>query len=80
MSKIKIELNRAAVRELLRSGEVMGVLEAEARNRANALGHGYGVNTYVGRNRGNAEVAIVAETEDAIHDNLENNSLLRSIS
>ena len=78
MSKVKIELNKAGVRELLQSSEIMAVLEKEASSRAAGLGPGYSVNTYVGRNRANAE--IVAETEEARQDNLQNNTLLMAIS
>ena len=78
MSKVKIELNKAGVRELLQSSEIMAVLEKEASSRVAGLGPGYSVNTYVGRNRANAE--IVAETEEARQDNMQNNTLLRAIS
>lgn len=78
MSKVKVELNRAGVRELLRSGEIMAVLSAEANSRASSLGPGYGVNTYVGKNRCNAEIS--AETAEARRENLKNNTLLRTIS
>ena len=78
MSKVRIELNRAGVRDLLRSEEVKAALGAEARMRAAGLGPGYSVNTYTGRNRANA--SIVAETEEARNDNLENNTLVRAIS
>ena len=78
MSKVRVKLNKAGVRELLQSGEIMAVLAAEAGSRASALGPGYSVNTYVGRNRCNAE--IVAQTEEAIQDSLDNNTLLRAIS
>ena len=56
----------------------MAVLEKEASQRAAGLGPGYSVNTYVGKNRCNAE--ILAETEEAKQDNLDNNTLLRAIS
>ena len=78
MSKFKFELDRAGVRELLQSEGVMSVLSSEANSRAASLGEGYSVNTYVGRNRCNAE--ICAETPEAQRDNLENNTLLRTIS
>ena len=78
MSKVKIELNKAGVRELLQSSEIMAVLEKEASSRAAGLSPGYSVNTYVGKNRCNAE--ILAETEEAKQDNLDNNTLLRAIS
>ena len=45
MSKVKIELNKAGVRELLQSSEIMAVLEKEASSRAAGLGPGYSVNT-----------------------------------
>lgn len=78
MSKVKIELNRAGIREVLRSDGMAAMLETEARKRADGLGDGYGVNTYVGRNRVNVE--IIAETPEARRDNLKNNTLLRAIS
>lgn len=78
MSNIRVKLNKAGVRELLKSGEVMAMLEQEAQKRASAAGNGYTVNTYVGRNRCNAE--ILAETQAAKRDNLQNNTLVRVIS
>lgn len=75
MSNIRVKLNKAGVRELLKSGEVMAMLESEAKARAARAGDGYTVNTYVGKNRCNAE--IVAETQEARRDNLKNNTLLR---
>jgi hypothetical protein len=78
LSKIRVELDRAGVRELLQSAEVIAVLSAEAQSRAASLPPGYSVNTYVGRNRANAEIR--ADTDEAVRDNLENNTLLRAIS
>lgn len=78
MSKVKVELNRAGVRELLRSEEIMSLLKSEAQKRASAAGAGYSVNTHVGRNRCNAEV--LAETDEARRDNLKNNTLVRVMS
>ena len=78
MSNVQVKLNKAGVRELLRSGEVMDMLKSEAVERAGVAGTGYTVNTFVGRNRCNAE--IVAETYEARRDNLKNNTLLRVMS
>ena len=78
MSKVKVKLNKAGVREVLRSGEVMAALEAEANSRADRAGSGYGVNTRVGKNRCNAEIR--AETREAQRDNLKNNTLARLLS
>lgn len=77
-SKVKIKLDRKGVGALLKSEEVMTVLKEEADSRAATAGEGYGVNTYVGKNRCNAE--IKAETHKARQDNLKNNTLLRLIS
>lgn len=76
--KVRVELNSAGVRGLLKSGEMMAVLESEANARAQQAGAGYGVNTYVGRNRCNAEIR--AETAEARRDNLKNNTLLKVMS
>ncbi len=76
--KLRFELNRAGVRELLRSSEIQAVLEAEAAARAAALGDGYTVNTMVGQNRVN--VRIVAESREAREENLRDNTLLTAIS
>lgn len=78
MSKVRIELNRAGVRNLLRSSEIQTMLAEEANSRAAGLGPGYDVSVYVGRNRANAR--ITAETEEARRENLEDNTLLRAIS
>lgn len=77
MSKIKFKLNRAGVRELLRSPEVGEVVAEEARSRANRLPAGYSVNLYTGQNRVNAE--IHADTRKAWKDNLKNNTLEKVI-
>ena len=74
----KFELNRAGVRELLKSEEVRHMLEAEADSRAASLGDGYTTNTLAGRNRIN--VRIVAESKAAQEENLRDNTLLQSIS
>lgn len=78
MSKVRIKLNRAGVRALLRSSEIQAMLAQEASSRAAGLGPGYDVSVYVGKNRANAR--ITAETEEAIQDNLDNDTLLRAIS
>lgn len=51
MPKARIELNRAAVRDLLRSEEVAHDLEQRGRRIAAAAGEGHEVQTFRGRNR-----------------------------
>lgn len=75
---LKFELNRAGVRDLLRSEEVQSMLEYEAEARAASLGDGYAVNTMTGKNRIN--VRIIAESREAQAENLRDNTLLQVIS
>ena len=76
MSKVKFELNRAGVRELLRSQEAMNVCQEYANNIRNRAGDGYEVDTYVGTNRANA--SVYAATYEARKDNYDNNTLLKA--
>ena len=75
MSKVKVKLNKAGIRELMRSAEIMGICRDQANAVAARAGTGYEVNTYTGKNRVNAEVR--AETYKAYRDNLKNNTLLK---
>ena len=76
-NKVKVELNKEGVRELLQSPEMMKVCNDYAKAAVNRLGKGYEVTTQVGRNRVNAEVAAV--TAKARKENMENNSILKAI-
>lgn len=76
-SGVRIKLNRAGVRQLLRSDDMMAVCKAEAEAVRSRLGKGYEVNTHVGRNRVNAEVAAVSIA--ARVDNAAHNTLLRAL-
>lgn len=77
MAKVKFELNRNGVRELLRSPEMMAVCQDYANRALGSLGDGYEVSTMTGRNRVNAEVR--AETFAARKGNLENNTILKAL-
>lgn len=77
MSKFKFELNKAGVRELLKSGEMQSILTNHATNIKNRAGDGYEQDIYVGRTRANAMVS--AETFKAKKDNLDNNTLLKAV-
>lgn len=72
--KLKFELNRAGVRELLLSNEMLDVCEDYARRIQKNAGDGYGV--YRGRNRVNVSV----ETAEAMADNYRSNALLKAVS
>ena len=77
MSKVKFELNRAGVRELLKSQEMAGICLEYANNVCSRAGDGYEVTTYAGKNRVNASVH--AGTIQARRDNYENNALLKAL-
>ena len=77
MSKVRFELNRAGVRDLLRSQEAMNVCENEASRIAMRAGEGYEVTTHVGVNRVNA--SVMASTPEARRDNSRNNTLLKAL-
>ena len=75
MSKMKFKLNRAGVRELMRSEEMKEVLMSYAREIADEAGEGY--EPYLGRNRYN--IRVETAEENAYKDNLKNNTLEKVI-
>ena len=77
MSKVKFELNRQGVRDLMKSHEMAEICIGYANDALGRLGGGYSVNTHLGQNRFNAEV--FAETYQAKRDNLKNNSILKAV-
>ena len=77
MSKVKFELNREGVKELLKSHEMAGICRTYAEKERGRAGAGYEVTTYTGRNRVNASVH--AETYEAREDNYNNNTLLKAL-
>lgn len=76
MSKVKFELDRAGVRELMKSPEAMSICKEYASAIRNRAGDGYEVDTYVGKTRANA--SVYAATYKARRDNYENNTLLKA--
>lgn len=77
MSKVRIELNSAGIREMLRSAEMQAVLDEHAARIAERCGTGYSSDTHL--TGGRAVASAFAETGEALRDNLENNTLLRSL-
>ena len=75
MSDFKFVLNRAGVRELMQSQEMQDVLVEFAGQVAERAGDGYDV--YIGMNRAN--VSVMTATEEAMADNLDHNTLEKSI-
>lgn len=77
MAKVKFELNREGVRDLLRSKEMMDVCQEYANNALGKLGDGYEVTTHTGTNRVNAQVAAV--TYAAKKENLSDNTIIKAV-
>ena len=77
MSKVDFQLNRAGVRELLQSAEMMNICRTYADRIQSRAGDGDEVTTYKGRNRVNASVH--AATVEARKENYENNTLLKAL-
>lgn len=77
MAKLKFELNREGVKELLRSKEMMDVCREYANNALGKLGDGYEVTTHTGSNRVNAQVAAV--TYAAKKENLSDNTIIKAV-
>lgn len=76
MSKVNFKLNKAGVRQLLRSQEAMNVVTGYAYSMQSRCGEGYEVTYMTGKNRVNASVAPM--TAEARQDNYENNTLLKA--
>lgn len=80
MSRVNFRLNRAGVRELMRSPEAMSVVREEAvKTQQIALQScpGYEMDTHTGTNRVNA--MVYADTYEARKDNYEHNTLLKAL-
>ena len=75
MSKVKIDLNRAGVRALLRSPEMQAVLRDRADTVKDRCGDGY--ESYVAPTRAVAVVETVSQK--AYDDNSANNTLLKAV-
>lgn len=74
MADGRFVLNKAGVGELLKSSEMMSVLESYADKVADNAGEGY--KTFVGFDR--AHVSVRTVTDEAYQDNLDNNTLLKA--
>lgn len=77
MSKVRIELNSAGVRELLKSGEMEALLREKAGEIASRCGEGYESDSKQMPTR--VIASAYTGTKEAMQDNLENNTLLRNL-
>jgi len=77
MSKFEFKLNRAGVKELMKSPEMQSILTQKAAGIRNRCGDGFDQDIRVGKNRANA--MIWAETPKAKQENAENNTILKAV-
>lgn len=77
MSKIRIELNREGVRQLLRSEDLGGQLETLAEAIAGRCGDSYGHDRKLMPTR--VISSVYTDSKSAARDNMENNTILRSL-
>lgn len=73
----KFKLDRAGVRKLMKSEEMMNCVKGYANEAAQSLGEGYAVDTRVGKSRVNA--AVYPVSGKAKHDNFAHNSILKAV-
>ena len=77
MSNVKIKLNSAGVRKLLRSNEMKNGLSKIAFSAQSRLGDGYEATYYTEKTRAVAEVTAVSPK--AIRENSDTNSILKAL-
>lgn len=77
MGKVKVKINHAGARELLRSEEMKSICEAHANNAVAKLGAGYKATSWTGKGRVNASVAAVSPMARA--ENLKDNTILKAV-
>lgn len=77
-NSVKIELNSAGIREMLRSDEMQAVLGEKASEIARRCGAGYESDTYL--TAGRAVASVFTATPEAARDNSKNNTILRNLS
>ena len=77
MSKLRIELNSAGVRELLKSPEMSAIVGEHASRIAQNCGDGYAHD--VKQMPGRVIASAYTDSAEAYDDNLHNNTILRAL-
>ncbi len=75
--KFKFVLNRNGVRSLLKSVNMINVLESEANEMLARLGPGHEKTYHMGSNRPNFSVAT--RSKKAAENNLDNNTMIKAV-
>lgn len=77
MSRGIFKLDRAGVRQLMKSDEMQAAVKAETDAAVSSLGSGYEADTHKGKTRVNASVYAV--TKAAKRENLSHNTILKAV-
>lgn len=77
MSKLEIELDSAGIQALLKSQEIMDVLQEQADNIRAQLGDQYQTSQHIGKTRAN--VSVYTEDPEALRNNSEHNTMLKAM-
>lgn len=77
MAEIRIELNHDGIAQLLKSQEMESCVKDVASGIKSRCGEGYEVDSYMTPSR--IVSSVYTETVEAMQDNLDNNTLLRSM-
>ena len=77
MAKVRFELNREGVRELLKSSEMENILDDYASAVVNNAGEGFKKEFYSGTNRNS--YTIVPGNADAHFKNIRENTLIKAL-
>lgn len=77
MSKLEIQLDSAGIQTLLKSQEIVDVLQSQADNIRAQLGDQYQTSQHIGKTRAN--VSVYTEDPDALQDNATNNTMLKAM-
>lgn len=77
MSKVEIELDSAGIQALLKSPEIVDVLQEQADSIRAQLGDRYQTSQHIGKTRAN--VSVYTEDPDALRDNAKNNTMLKAM-
>lgn len=76
--RVKIELDNSEIRKFLRSSNVYALCEKYTKKvRSKLPYHGYTSETY--RNPGRASGVVIAKSNKARRDNMDNNTLLKAL-
>ena len=76
-NNVKVELNHAGIRSLLRSEEAKAMCRSYADAAVQRLGAGDAADDHVGRGRVNA--SVYADTPEAERENLDTNALIKAL-